>query len=127
MRIALDTNRYSDFARGDEDVSKLIEIADEAYLPFAVVAELRMGFLGGSKGRQNERILQQFLRRPGISMLFPDEQTTQHYAAFALQLRRQGTPIPINDVWIAALCVQHGLSLYARDSHFDHLPQLLRI
>ena len=71
--------------------------------------------------------MQDFLRRPGISVLLPDELTTRHYAAIALQLRRQGTPIPINDVWIAALVLQHALTLYARDAHFDHLPQLMRM
>jgi tRNA(fMet)-specific endonuclease VapC len=67
-----------------------------------------------------------FLSKPEVYSLFADDQTTQQYASVYRQLRRQGTPIPTNDIWIAALVLQHGLTLHARDRHFDHLPQLLR-
>jgi predicted nucleic acid-binding protein len=63
----------------------------------------------------------------GVSILFADEQTTHHYANVYRQLRMQGTPIPTNDIWIAALVLQHDLALCARDDHFDHLPQLVRV
>jgi tRNA(fMet)-specific endonuclease VapC len=65
--------------------------------------------------------------KPGVSILYPDDQTTQHYATLYKQLRKQGTPIPTNDLWISALVLQHSLSLYARDVHFDHLPQIVRL
>ncbi len=65
-------------------------------------------------------------RPRGVSVLFSDEQTAHHYAAVFRQLRRQGTPIPTNDLWIAALVLQHDLVLHARDRHFDRLPQLVR-
>jgi len=55
------------------------------------------------------------------------EQTTHHYASVYRQLRQQGTPIPTNDMWIAALALQHGLVVCARDRHFDQLPQLARV
>ena len=57
----------------------------------------------------------------------PDDQTTHHYASVFRQLRKQGTPIPTNDMWLAALVLQHNLALHARDKHFDHLPQLVRV
>ncbi len=57
-------------------------------------------------------------------MLYVDEQTTHHYAFIYRHLRKQGTPIPTNDMWIAALVLQHSLVLFARDAHFDALPQL---
>jgi predicted nucleic acid-binding protein len=60
-------------------------------------------------------------------VLFADGDTTYHYAAIYLQLRRQGTPIPTNDLWIAALVIQHEIVLFSRDSHFKHVPQLARI
>ena len=60
-------------------------------------------------------------------MLFADDQTTHHYAAVFRQLRKQGTPIPTNDMRLAALTLQHNLALHARDRHFDHLPQLVRV
>jgi predicted nucleic acid-binding protein len=62
-----------------------------------------------------------------VEILYADEQTTFHYARIYRQLREQGTPIPTNDIWIAALVQQHHLILYSRDSHFDALPQLSRL
>ena len=126
MRLALDTNRYVDFARGDDAVVELLEHADEILLPLVVLAELRAGFAVGTRGARNEGALRRFLLRAGASLLVPDEQTTHHYAALFRQLRQQGTPIPTNDLWIAALVIQHGLVLCSRDAHFDHLPQILR-
>jgi len=127
LRIALDTNRYVDFCRNDGDVVSLLEHAEAVLLPFVVLAELRAGFAVGSKGHENERTLRRFLMMDGISVLLPDDQTTHHYANVYRQLRRQGTPIPTNDIWIAALVLQHELALCARDDHFDHLAQLVRV
>jgi len=127
MKILIDTNRYSDAKRGEPDVAAVLRSAEKIVVPFVVLAELRYGFLHGSKLGENERELQRFLTTPRADILFPDDRTTHEYARLVLQLRRQGTPIPINDVWIAALAIQHNLTLYARDSHFDHLPQLPRI
>ena len=62
-----------------------------------------------------------------VRTLYPDDQTTHHYARLYNQLRTQGTPIPSNDLWIAALSAQHNLLLYSRDEHFDKLPQLARV
>ena len=127
VKIVLDTNRYSDAARGDLAARETIESAEQTFLPIVVLAELRAGFRGGGRGRENERQLQTFLREPTVQVLIPDEATTFHYAAIFQQLRRQGTPIPTNDIWVAALALQHTLHLYARDAHFDRLPQLLRV
>ena len=126
MRLALDTNRYSDLCRGTAEVVLLVEHAEAVLLPFVVLAELRAGFAVGTRGMENERVLRRFLMKPAVAVLFADEQTSHHYAAVFRQLRRQGTPIPTNDLWIAALVLQHGLVLCARDRHFDHLPQIPR-
>ena len=96
-------------------------------MPFIVLAELRAGFQIGTRAKQNERVLIRFLNSPRVRLLLPDEQTTHHYAALFAQLRKQATPIPTNDIWIAALVLQYDLVLLARDSHFDHLPQLARL
>lgn len=126
MRLALDTNRYTDLCRGAAEVVKLVEHAEAIFLPFIVLGELRAGFALGSRGVENERILRRFLMQPGVAVLFADDQTTHHYSALYRQLRRQGTPIPTNDLWTAALVLQHDLVLCHRDGHFDHLPQILR-
>jgi len=127
MRFVLDTNRYVDFCRGDRQVVERVQEAERIYLPFVTLAELRAGFLCGTRARQNERVLTRFLNSPRVRVLFADEQTTHHYARLFRQLREQATPIPTNDIWIAALALQHDLSLYARDQHFDDLPQLVRL
>lgn len=127
MKLALDTNRYTDLCRGVASVVKTVELADEVWLPFIVVGELRAGFAVGTQGPHNEAILRRFLLKSGVDVLYADEQTTHHYAAIYRQLRKQGTPIPTNDMWIAALVLQNSLSLCARDAHFDALPQLTRV
>jgi tRNA(fMet)-specific endonuclease VapC len=126
VKLALDANRYTDLCRGDVSVVETIELADEFWLPFIVLGELRAGFAVGSQGPRNEAVLRRFLLKPAVRVLFADEQTTHHYAAVFRQLRKQGTPIPTNDMWIAALVLQHSLILFARDAHFDALPQLPR-
>jgi tRNA(fMet)-specific endonuclease VapC len=126
VRLALDTNRYTDLSRGNSDVMEVVESADEVWLPFIVLAELRAGFSLGTKTAQNEATLRRFLLQPEVDVIYADEQTTHHYASVYRQLRRQGTPIPTHDMWIAALVLQHSLTLCARDAHFDALPQLPR-
>jgi tRNA(fMet)-specific endonuclease VapC len=127
VRIALDINRYTDLCQGITSVVETVELADEVWLPFIVVGELRAGFAVGTKGPHNESILRRLLLKPGVGVLYADEQTTHHYAAVYRQLRKQGTPIPTNDMWIAALVLQHSLALCDRDAHFDTLPQLTRV
>ena len=127
MRFALDTNRYVDFCRGDIQAGDRVREAERIYLPFVSLAELRAGFLCGTQARHNERVLTRFLNSPRVRALYADEQTTHHYARLFQQLREQATPIPTNDIWIAALALQHDLPLYARDQHFDRIPQLVRL
>jgi tRNA(fMet)-specific endonuclease VapC len=127
VRVALDTNRYVDLCKGVVETVVLLEEAETVVLPFVVLGELRAGFAYGRRQVENERVLRRFLLKDGVRVLFADEQTTHHFASVFRQLRRQGTPIPTNDMWLAALVLQHNLALHARDNHFDHLPQLVRV
>ena len=127
MRLLVDTNRYRDLMAGVEEVADRVMAADQVLLTFVNLGELRGGFLRGSKSHQNEALLTRFLNKTRVSILYANEETTHHYARLFSQLLRQGTPIPTNDIWIAALAVQHDLVLYSRDAHFDHLPQLARV
>jgi tRNA(fMet)-specific endonuclease VapC len=126
VKVALDTNRYVDLCKGVPETVTLLEEAEAVLLPFVVLGELRAGFVHGRRQAQNERTLRRFLLKDGVDVLFADNQTTHHYAAVFRQLRQQGTPIPTNDMWLAALTLQHDLVLHARDRHFDHLPQIVR-
>ena len=127
MKVALDTNRYVDLCRGAPETVALLEVAEAIVLPFVVLGELRAGFAHGRRPAENELVLRRFLSKDGVHVMFADDQTTHHYASLFRQLRKQGTPIPTNDMWLAALVLQHNLALHARDGHFEHLPQLIRV
>ena len=127
MKVALDTNRYVDLCKAVAPTVELLASADAVFIPFVVIAELRAGFAVGRRSSENERILRRLLAKDSVRVLFPDDRTTQHYAAVYRQLWRQGTPIPTHDLWIAALVLQHDLVLHSRDRHFDHLPQISRV
>lgn len=127
MKIAIDSNRYTDLCRGDPGVVEIVEGAGEIHVPLIVLAEQRAGFAHGRWREKNDRVLTRFLNNPGVYVLAPDEQTTRVYADLYAYLRKKGRPIPTNDLWIASLVVQHGLVLFDRDSDFDALPQLPRV
>jgi tRNA(fMet)-specific endonuclease VapC len=127
MRVLVDTNRLTDVFRNDRSITRILEQASEVWLPFIAVAEIKGGFLVGSRPLANESLLNGFLRLPGVGILYADRETTEVYARLYLQLRRAGQPIPTNDLWIASLAVQHQLTLASRDEHFDKLPQVLRV
>lgn len=126
MKLVLDTNTYRAFMGGRKETATLVRQAERIKLPIPVLAELRFGFLKGTRGKANEATLRRFLDSQRVDVLRCDEETARIYADLKLQLSRQGTPIPINDVWIAALTVQHGATLHTLDKDFDHLPQLAR-
>jgi tRNA(fMet)-specific endonuclease VapC len=127
MRLAIDTNAYVALCKGVDETVALVSTADAVFVPFPVVAELRAGFACGRREAENERVLRRFLAKSGVQTLFADEQTTFHYASVYRQLRQQGMPIPTNDMWIAALALQHNLVLHARDRHFDAVKALARV
>ena len=126
MNILLDTNFYTAFCKGDESAVKAVQQAHRIFIPFAVLAELRAGFLCGTKARKNESVLTRFLNSSRVDVLYADENTTHHFASIFAQLRLLGKPIPTNDLWIAALAVQHDLILCSYYSHFNLLPQVAR-
>ncbi len=124
MRILVDSNRYQDFCEGVPEAIQVIRQALKIMIPFIVLGELRAGFACGTRSIKNEKTLTRFLNSPRVTILCADEDTTHQYARLFRQLRKQGTPIPTNDLWIAALAAQHDLLLFTRDAHFNHLPQL---
>ncbi|MFT3835571.1 MAG: type II toxin-antitoxin system VapC family toxin [Myxococcaceae bacterium] len=127
MRVALDTNRYTDFCRGDERAVEVISTAEQLWMPLIVLAELRAGYAHGSRREANERTLTRFLNSERVRVVAPDEQTTFIYADLYSGLRKRGRPVPTNDLWIAALVTQHDLVLFDRDSDFDAFARLARI
>lgn len=124
-RILADTSAYSAFFRGHAGVKALFQKVDEIVLSPVVLGELRAGFMAGAHRRKNERELDLFLRLSRVSVASLDEETAGCYAAVVHGLRLAGTPIPTNDIWIAASAMQHGLRVITTDRHFAKIPQIL--
>jgi tRNA(fMet)-specific endonuclease VapC len=120
-RIVLDTNAYTALARGDERARQVIEEAETVYLPIFVYAELLFGFKNGTRTTFNQEKLRQFLSLPGVMLLLTTEETARIFAELALQLKRQSTPIPHHDIWIAACAVETGSVVITYDKHFLHM------
>jgi tRNA(fMet)-specific endonuclease VapC len=123
--VALDTNVYSAFMRGVPGAVAALRAASEIHLPLIALGELLAGFAAGTRAAKNREELAQFMASPRVSLLEPDERTARHYADIFVALRSSGTPIPTNDLWIAALARQHRLSLLSLDSHFQAVPGLM--
>ena len=127
MRLLIDSNRFIDFCSGDPEVISRLETASLVIVPFVVLAEIRVGSLLLKRGDIQARILTEFFQQPGVRTAHSTDVTTHHCATLYAYLRKQGTPIPTNDIWIAALAMEHSLVIYTRDPHFDLLPQIPKI
>ncbi len=125
MRLMLDTNAYSAFMRGDEGMKALFASAEELLLPVQALAELRAGFRLGSQEKRNLDELERFLASPRVRIHPSTETTAIRFAETFCALRRAGTPIPANDLWIAAAALESGSMLVSRDAHFEAVPGLL--
>jgi tRNA(fMet)-specific endonuclease VapC len=126
VQLVLDTNAYRLVMDGDREAMDLVQLADAVLMPVPVIAELRFGFANGTRGTQNAAALSRFLDSSRVEVLICDPDTAEQYASLKLQLKKQGTPIPVNDIWIAALVLQHHGVLFTRDRDFDRLPQVPR-
>lgn len=124
MRLCLDTSAYSAFKRGDETVLRILRRAAEIVLPAVALGELRAGFRAGTRERRNLEELEAFLDSPRVGTASIDEETAIRYADIVSYLRSEGSPIPTNDIWIAASAMQWGLRILTRDAHFARLPQV---
>jgi tRNA(fMet)-specific endonuclease VapC len=123
-RLCLDTSAYSRFQRGDQGAIELIDAAAWVGMPAVVLGELRAGFLLGGRPDMNESLLRQFLANPVVDVLSVDEDVSRHYADIVLHLRRAGTPIPTNDIWIAATAASAGATVLSDDAHFGAVSRV---
>ena len=121
MRVLLDTNAYSQFARGRADVAEVVWEADEVLVSAIVVGELLYGFRGGSDFDRNVQKLRSFLNRSYVSVVDVGPVTADRYGRIAAALRAKGRPIPQNDIWIAAHAMETGADLVSADRHFAHV------
>lgn len=124
-RVLLDTSAYSAFLRGHQRIKVALQEADQIWLCSIVLGELKAGFRRGKHRRQNETLLETFLCSSRVDVLSIDPETAERYAEIIAFLRNAGTPIPTNDIWIAACAMQHGLVVLTTDTHYQKVPQAL--
>jgi predicted nucleic acid-binding protein len=120
VKLALDTNAYKALGEGNRQLAEEARAAEAIGLPMIVLGELWFGFMNGTKLRQNAATLERFLATTRVLVLEPDRQTTRVFGEIATLLRKAGA-IQQNDIWIAALCKQHGFALATRDHGFQHV------
>lgn len=124
-RVLLDTSAYAAFMSGHLEVKSALQQAEEICVTPVVLGELLAGFMSGSRRARNERQLQEFLSSPRVEVLGMDGETAVRYAVILHALRSAGTPIPSNDLWIAASAMQHGLRILTTDAHYLRVPHVI--
>ena len=123
-RIFLDTNAYAQLLNGSKEVLNVLANADDVYMSVIVLGELYSGFRGGIKYDENVNILHDFLNDPIVKVLDLKEEGSNIFGKIKHELKIKGTPIPINDIWIAAQCIEMGAILISYDLHFKLIPQV---
>ncbi len=123
--IAIDTNAYTAFKLGDPPIVWVLQHARDIIVSVTVLGELLAGFAAGSRQSENRAELTRFLHSARVKVAACSAVTADHYALIYAALRRQGQPIPSNDLWIAASCLEHGAALLTFDGHFQLVGGLL--
>lgn len=123
-KVLLDTNAYAHYMAGNDVVLERMGESDVIYLSVFVLAELQYGFKHGRKTDENMRDLKVFLQKPTVQTIHTSAETADIYAEIESRLRKNGTPIPNNDIWIAAHAIETGSVLITNDGHFDHIAGL---
>jgi tRNA(fMet)-specific endonuclease VapC len=125
LNVLLDTSAYSALQRGDAGILAVIQRSQTVAIPVVVLGELHTGFRLGNRCAENEELLVRFLGKASVRVLNVTEETALRYAEIDVFLRKKGRPIPRNDVWIAALALEHGMHVLTLDVHFEEIPMLL--
>ena len=125
MNVLLDTSAYSALQRGHQPVLDVLRRSEIVAVSAVVLGELYSGFRAGNRWAENTAQLAQFQSKPSVRVLNVTEETALRYAEVDVYLRKKGRPIPRNDVWIAAVALEHGLQLLTLDAHFREIPLLL--
>jgi tRNA(fMet)-specific endonuclease VapC len=124
MKLLIDTNRLSDALAEVDEVLDQLENAESLHVPVIALGEIRSGFRKGRRPAENEKRLSWFLSQNGVFTMAVDGPVSHRFASLHHALRTKGRAIPTNDLWIAAIAVEHGLVLYTRDAHFESVPGL---
>lgn len=126
-RVLIDTNIYIEFLRGDENINNILNSADLIAFSVVSIGEILAGFKIWSDEKKYLNELDEFLYSPRLIIYDIDTETSEFYAKIYNELRSAGNPIPTNDMWIAALALQHGIKLLTNDRHFTKVAGLFLI
>ncbi len=124
MKLVLDTSAYSLLARRHTDAAAAVREATRLFIPAICLGELHTGFRKGARPVENLRVLENFLSTYEVAVVDVDAHVAETYGSIHDALRRAGTPIPTNDLWIAASCRCLDGALLTSDRHFELVPDL---
>jgi len=127
LKMLIDTNVYTNALKGNKEVVAVLRRAQKIAISSVSIGELLAGFKKGNREQANREELNDFLDSPRVIIHRVDEETAEFYADIVNRLQQQGTPIPTNDIWIAATAFQYGLRLFTRDSHFAKVAGLILV
>jgi len=122
--MVLDTNCYAAYRAGDHRVLEALVAAETVWMSVVVLGELYAGFRGGTKMLENQQQLDLFLAKPTVRILDVGKESAEIFGEVKDQLKKSGTPLPINDVWIAAHTIESGSVLVSYDRHFQAIASL---
>ena len=122
--VVLDTSAYSRLRANNPEVLDRVAAAETVYLPTIVIGELEAGFRLGGRAEENRVALTEFLAEPFVAVLPVTEDVARTYGRIFSELRRAGTPVPVNDIWIAATALEVGGHLLTFDADFERIRQL---
>jgi tRNA(fMet)-specific endonuclease VapC len=125
MKILLDTSAYVGFKRNAVEAVEIVVKAELIVFSPVVMGELMLGFRNGTRFKENMKDLDRFLNHEVVDLLPIGKITSDRYSRIAAKLRQQGTPIPTNDIWIAAQAMELGAELITSDQHFDKISGLV--
>jgi len=121
-KIAVDTNAVIAYRAGVSQVCTRIKAADVILVPAPVIGELLYGALNSQRISENKDAVRKFLMYSTFIAI--DENITARYASVRYKLRKIGRPIPENDIWIAAVCLEFDVPLLTRDAHLENVEGL---
>jgi len=125
VKIMLDTSAYVEFKRNALETVEIIVRAELLLFSPVVLGELMFGFRAGTRFKENMGDLNRFLEHEAVKLVQIGKITSDRYSRIIAQLKRQGTPIPTNDIWIAAQTMEHGAELITSDQHFERINGLV--
>ncbi len=126
-KVLIDTNIYSLAMKGESTIVETLRQIDVIGISTISIGELYWGFTNGRREAENKAELALFLDSPRVVVHAVDVETAEFYALILNNLKKAGTPIPTNNIWIAAVAFQHGYKLFTKDKHFNAVKGLFQI